>query len=316
MRLHFTDLSKPGITRIRRGKGWRFLSPGGETISCAETRARLLSIALPPAYRQAWFNEDPRGHIQAIGVDARGRRQYRYHPQYRLSREAAKYEGLQAFGEALPRIRAAVSKAFASRRIDRDRVIAAVVRLLDSGHIRVGNEAYARENNSFGATTLRRRHLKLSGQTVTLSFRGKSGIERRMKLSDRALATTIRRCQELPGQHLFCYLSAEGNVHPISSEDVNDWLREAAGAEISARQFRTWWASVTALSCVISGMNRRGDVLECVSSQLGNTPTVARKSYIHPRILELVGHAPPAIRPRGSRSLQPEERLLMGFLAA
>lgn len=316
MRLNFTDLDAPGIGRLRKGRGWQFIAPDGTPISCPDTRARLLAVALPPAYREAWYNSDPQGHIQAVGVDARGRRQYRYHPDYRLSQEKAKYDGLGEFGEALPRIRDAVSKALASRRLDRDRVIAAVVRLLDIGHIRVGNEAYARDNQSFGATTLRRRHLKLSGQTLTLRFRGKGGIERQMTLNDRSLSTTVRRCQDLPGQHLFRYQTADGVVHPVTSDDVNGWIRENSGVEVTARQFRTWWASVTALDCITSGMSRRAEVLDCVCGKLGNTPAVARKSYIHPKIMTLIGEEPPRISPRGPRNLHRSERLLMGLLAS
>jgi DNA topoisomerase-1 len=233
--LTFTDLDGPGIARRRRGRSWQFVDPDGRTITCPRTRARLLKLALPPAYADAWYNPDPDGHIQAVGIDARGRRQYRYHPEFRAAQEQAKYEGLARFGAALPAIRDAVAAALADRALGRERVIAAVVRLLDIGFLRVGNEAYARENRSFGATTLRRRHAQVEGARLRLRFRAKSGVERRVTLSDRALAGTVRRCQELPGQHLFCYEASDGSVRPIGSDDVNSWLRDVTGQPVSAR---------------------------------------------------------------------------------
>lgn len=312
--LNFADPDVAGITRRRRGKAWQFIGVDGASITAEKQRARLLAIGLPPAYRDAWYNPDPAGHIQAYGYDARGRRQYRYHQAFRAAQESAKYEGLVAFGNALPKIRAAVTAALASRRVDRDRVLAAVVRLLDSGSIRIGNETYAQQNNSFGATTLRTRHAAVKDESVHLRFRAKGGVDRRMVLRDRALAATIRRCQDLPGQHLFCFEEPDGSVRSISSGDVNEWLRDVAGIPISAKQFRTWWASVIALDCLSGGDARMGDVMQCVATRLGNTPAVARKSYVHPAVVALIGEELPALRPAGPLALSPGERRLMAVI--
>ncbi len=318
MALRFTDPDGPGIRRIRKGRGWCFIDPDGRIIRCADTRARLLALALPPAYRGAWYNPDAKGHIQAHGIDARGRRQYRYHPDYRARQDAEKYARLADFGQRLPRIRRAAGRALRRRRLDQERVIAAVVRLLDLGQLRIGNESYARANRSYGATTLRRRHAKVSpAGTVHLRFRGKGGVERRVALSDRALARTIRQCQELPGQHLFVWEDAEGTPRRLGSEEVNAWLRATSRSEeMSARQFRTWWASVLALEALATGeATTLSAMLGLVAGRLGNTPAVTRRSYVHPDVIAVAkGERPLPRRPRGPMTLSPPERRLMGLL--
>jgi DNA topoisomerase-1 len=314
--LNFTDVRAPGIRRRAAGKGWCFLDPEGRPIRCAETRARLLAVALPPAYRDAWYNPDPNGHIQAIARDARGRTQYRYHPDFRAAQEAGKFGSLAAFGAALPAIRQAVTRGLAGPALTRDHVIAAVVRLLDLGQLRVGNEQYARENKSFGATTLRRRHARVEGSRVRLRFRAKGGVDRLLVLNDRHLARAVRRCQDLPGQHLFAWEDAAGDIHPVRSQDVNAWLQTEGGAGITAKQFRTWWASVLALAAIEANpaLGLKG-MLGIVADQLGNTPAITRKSYVHPQVIAIAkGERPPPGRPRGPLALQPEERRLMALL--
>lgn len=315
--IRFSNLDEPGITRRRSGRHWAFFDAQGKRITDADERQRLLAVALPPAYADAWYNPDARGHIQAFGTDARGRRQYRYHPEWRAAREADKFDGLAAFGTALPRIRRRVERALRARRLSRDHVVAAVVRLLDCGALRIGNEQYARANRSFGATTLRRRHAAVNGRRIRLKFRAKGGVERDIMLADRSLATTVRRCQDLPGQHLFCWLDDAGDVHPVRSEDVNAFLRETGGdAGLTARQFRTWWASVLALDRLRRepGTGLKAMVAE-VAERLGNTPAVARASYIHPKVIALArGEGAMPGRPRGPRALSTPERWLLGLI--
>lgn len=317
VRIRFTNLEEPGITRRRSGRSWAFFDAGGARITDADERQRLLSIALPPAYVDAWYNPDPSGHILAHGTDARGRRQYRYHPDWRAGREADKFGNLAAFGKALPRIRRKVARDLRARRLTRDHVVAAIVRLLDCGAIRIGNEQYARANRSFGATTLRRRHARLEGRKLRLRFRAKGGVDRDLILADRCLSTTVRRCQELPGQHLFCWLDEGGEVHPVRSDDVNRFLRDAAGdGEVTAKQFRTWWASVLALDHLrrAPGAGLKPMVAE-VAERLGNTPAVARASYIHPAVIALArGEGQMPARPRGPQALSPPERWLMALI--
>lgn len=312
--LCFADLSVPGIRRCRAGRGWRFVGPDGRTVSDPAERARLLAVGLPPAYRDAWYNPDPSGHIQATGVDDRGRLQYRYHPAFRSQQEELKFVALPEFGRALPAIRARVEADLARRDASRERVVAAVVRLLDIGHIRVGNQRYAQENRSFGATTLMPRHVEVAGARVRLQFRGKGGKLQRLSLSDRALARAVKACQDLPGQHLFTFQSADGSWRAVTSQDVNLWLQEAGAPGLTAKQFRTWWASVIGLEHEGEGLK---PMLEAVSGALGNTPAIARKSYVHPAVIARArATAPGPVRPMGPRALSPRERRLMGLLAS
>ncbi|WP_179505424.1 MULTISPECIES: DNA topoisomerase IB [unclassified Sphingomonas] len=319
--LVYVDESIPGITRRRAGRGWCYRDHAGRRITDRDEIDRLNAVALPPAYRDAWFCPLPHGHILATGVDARGRKQYRYHPDFRAAREAEKFDGCAAFGALLPKVRARVEAALSGRALSEERCIACVVRLLDTGAIRIGNEAYARANASFGATTLRMRHVELKGQSLRLRFRAKSGIERDMRLTDRALARFVRRMQDLPGQHLFQYLNDDGTACPVGSADVNAWLRAATGAPITAKHFRTWHASVLAFAALAHAQENvpLKALLALVSDRLGNTPTIARKSYIHPAVLALVpGQAEwrAGLRlPRATRWLSREERGLLDLLA-
>ena len=317
----FSDDTGPGITRRRVGRHWGYWDADGRRITDRDEIDRLDAIALPPAYRDAWFCPNPRGHIQAIGWDARGRKQYRYHPDFRAAQEVAKYDRCAEFGAALPLIRARVATDLAKRAMTRDRAIAAVVRLLDQTHIRVGNEAYAKANRSFGATTLRKRHARTSGATVRLRFRGKGGIDRECALTDRALARFVRACHDLDEQHLFAWLDDAGDAHPVTSTDVNDYIRAAAGEDFTAKHFRTWGASVVAFEALATAERDLSltAMLAPVTRQLGNTPAIARKSYVHPALIDLTRNGQARFRkalrmPRKTRHLSRIERGLIAFL--
>ena len=322
-RLRHVDDKIPGITRKRTGHGWAYFRPSGERITDRDEIDRLNAIALPPAYTDAWFCPFPNGHILATGIDARGRKQYRYHPDFRAQQEADKYERCAQFGRALPKLRARVEADLAGRKLARETVIAAVVRLLDRGHIRVGNEAYAKENKSFGATTLRNRHVKVEGGRLRLEYVGKSGKKQRLTILDRRLAAIVRRTQDLPGQHLFEYVGEDGQPHPITSEDVNAYIRDATGGDFTAKHFRTWGASLLAFEHMLAtakeGKLSLKPMLEAVAAALGNTPAISRKSYIHPALIELcrAENANGLCRlklPRATQWLTSHERALIGFL--
>jgi DNA topoisomerase-1 len=321
--LRYVDDSRPGITRKRRGRYWQYFDAGGNRVTDSEEIDRLNAIGLPPAYRDAWFCPDPNGHIQAIGYDDRGRKQYRYHTGFREKQEAAKYERCRAFGKALPKLRKRVEADLRKRALSRDTVVAAVIRLLDVGRIRVGNEAYAQENKSFGATTLRKRHVKVKGQTLKLQFRAKSGKLRVMTITDRTLSAFVKRCQDLPGQHLFRWIDDAGETHPVTSTDVNAYIREAMADDFTAKHFRTWGASVLAFEALAHADGYLGikAMLEPVTEALGNTPAIARKSYVHPRLVDLAKdrEAQAEFRahlhlPRSTRYLSRAERGLIAFL--
>lgn len=303
------------ISRQRGALGWRYYDGGGKRITDRQTIDRLNAIALPPAYSEGRFADHPRGHLQAVGMDARGRRQYRYHPDFRDAREDSKFDACRAFGEALPAIRKRVERNLKGGRPDREAVLAAVVRVLDTALLRVGNEAYAQSNKSFGVTTLRTRHAKVKRGALMLSYRGKSGIERTVRLTDASLLRIVRRCQDLPGQRLFQYRDEAGEAHRIESADVNTWLRETSGGDFTAKHFRTFHASVIAFATLRNGAGLSA-MLEAVSEALGNTPSIARKSYVHPRLIEaaksgeLAGHE----LPRPTRYLTSEERGLIVWL--
>ena len=292
---HSSD-AEPGITRKRVGRSWGYFAPEGTRITDRDEIDRLNAIGLPPAYEQAWFCTDPNGHLQATGVDARGRKQYRYHPDYRAKRDSAKYEGLLEFGKALPRLRRRVEQDLKRRELSREAVLAAVVRLLDTEHIRIGNEEYAKANKSFGATTLRSRHLKRTGHGLSMRFAGKHGIVHEVKISDSNLKRICRRCQELPGQMLFQYVNGDGEPKPITSGDVNDYIRNATQGEFTAKHFRTWSASVIAFDQLLKKAEDARisvkTVVEPVAEALGNTPAISRKSYVHPRLLDAVKDNP------------------------
>nr|WP_086491742.1 DNA topoisomerase IB [Novosphingobium panipatense] len=327
-RLVFAEGTEPGITRkpIRRnGEGpirWAYFDPDGARIKDREEIDRLNRIALPPAYVDCWFSPEPEAHLLATGFDARGRKQYRYHPDWRADRDARKFDRCADFGRALPELRRRVAEDLVLSRLCRERAIASVVALLDSAAMRIGNERYAEQNRSFGATTLRGRHATLKGRTLKLRFRAKHGKLREILSSDRALVACVRKMQDLPGQHLFQYMDEEGCACPVGSQDVNDYLHETMGEDFSAKDFRTFAASTLAFARIwgqpdISLKAMLADVAE----HLGNTPAIARKSYVHPALIACVrGTEPvpdlPENLPRRTRWLAREERGLIAFLDA
>jgi DNA topoisomerase-1 len=288
--LEYVDDQGPGITRKRAGRGWAYFDPEGKRITDRAEIDRLNAVALPPAYTHAWFCPKDCGHLLATGIDARGRKQYRYNPEFRTRQEAEKFDGCAEFGRLLPKVRKRVARDLARRSLSRERVVASVVRLLDLGAIRVGNESYAKSNKSFGATTLRRRHASVSGDKLKLRFKAKSGQLREATISDTRLASLVRRMQDLPGQHLFQYVDGDGEPHPVGSHDVNGYLADAMGAPFTAKNFRTWHASVLALRLLAEADRplTLGELTAEVGAHLGNTPAMARKSYIHPAVIALV----------------------------
>lgn len=321
--LTYSETGEPGITRkLRRGK-WHYFNTDGGRIVAVEEIARLNKLGVPPAYRDVWFSPDPHGHLQALGYDVKGRRQYRYHEAFRAHQDAAKYDKCASFGAALPLIRARVAADLARRGLGREKVVAAIVRLLDTGKVRIGNEGYAQENDSYGATTLRTDHSAVRGSTVKLEYRGKSGKYQKVRLNDTALARIVKRCQDLPGQALFQYVGDDGEPHRIGSGDVNAYVQEAMGAEFSAKHFRTWGASVIAFETIHAARHplTLKELLQPVADALGNTPAISRKSYVHPLLIELTrdGRAldlAGAKLPRATQWLTRHERGLMGLLAA
>ncbi|OYX66167.1 MAG: DNA topoisomerase [Sphingomonadales bacterium 32-64-17] len=319
-RIVHVDDTMPGITRRRAGRGWAYYDPVGALIADRAERGRLNAIALPPAYSAAWFCPMPNGHLLATGVDARGRKQYRYHPEFRSWREAEKFDACHAFGLALPKLRKRVEEDLTQRGFTRERAIACVVRLLDLGALRIGNAAYARANRSYGATTLEHRHAEVHGQRIRLAFRGKSGKDREVALSDRALATFVRRLHDLPGQRLFQWRDPDGTCHDVTSACVNEYLSETMGEGFTAKHFRTFHASAKGLSLLAHAKEVLPikAVIGEVAEHLGNTPAVTRKSYIHPAVIDLVARQEEwratLEMPRTTRWLTREERALIALL--
>ena len=322
MKIVYVDPEMPGITRFKVRNGWAYIDAKGERIADREEIDRLNRIALPPAYTDAWYCPSHDGHIQAIGYDAKGRRQYRYHPDFRAKQEAEKYDRLSDFGRALPLLRAAVERDLHGKPTEKDTVLAAIVRLLDGGQIRVGNEAYAKENKSFGATTLRARHAAVKGSKLSLQYRGKSGIMRKLVITDKSLLRVVRRVQDLPGQNLFQYLDESGEARPVGSADVNAYIKDAMGDDFTAKHFRTWAATSIALEHLTDAVKagrkpKLTELMEPVAAALGNTPTIARKSYVHPLVTGLCqtgyDHKP---LPRRTRWLSGVERALIDLLDA
>jgi DNA topoisomerase-1 len=322
--LKYVDDSLPGITRKRNGRYWQYFAAEGSRITDRAEIDRLNAIGMPPAYERCWFCPLADGHIQAIGYDARGRRQYRYHPGFREQQDNRKYERLAAFGRALPKLRAKVEKDLAGKPTARDTVLAAVVRLIDETRMRVGNEEYAKENKSFGATTLRNRHARVKGSKLRISYTGKHGIKRSVVLSDRNLVRIARRTQDLPGQHLFEYQEEDGSVCPVTSSDVNAYIKDAMGDEFTAKDFRTWGASAIAFEEMVKRVEKHGSVklksmIEPVAEALGNTVAISRKSYVHPALIEAArdaGAIGSRELPRATRWLSRYERGLTEFLKA
>jgi DNA topoisomerase I len=293
--LRYATDSRPGVTRRRAGGGFSYRDPAGRAIRDPAERARISALAIPPAWTDIWICPWPNGHLQATGRDARGRKQYRYHAAWRQRRGAEKFERVIDFGRVLPRLRRRCDRDLRRRGLPREKVLAAVVRLLELTLIRVGNDEYARLNRSFGLTTLRDRHATVQGSRIRFRFRSKSGATHESDLRDRRLAAIVRDCQELPGQELFQYLDGDGEVHDVASDDVNAYIREATGGDFTAKDVRTWAATVLAFralraqSPVDHGPTARRNVVEAIRStavRLGNTPAVARGSYVHPRVAE------------------------------
>ena len=294
-KLHYVTDRKPGIRREPGENGFDYRLPNGTLITDEAEIARIRKLAVPPAYQDVWICRDPNGHLQATGRDARGRKQYRYHPRWRAVRDEAKYTRMLLFGRVLPTIRARVDHDLGTPGLSRRRVLAAVVRLLEKTLARVGNEEYARDNKSFGLTTLRNRHARVEGSRIKFDFRGKHGIEHHLDLQDRRLSAVVKRCRDLPGQHLFQFVDHDGERHAIGSDDVNAYLHEISGEDITAKDFRTWAATNLAAMALhelerydTDAKNKKNVVqaVEAVAGLLGNTPSVCRKCYIHPAIFD------------------------------
>ena len=327
---YVTDAT-PGIRRRRFGRGFRYFGPDGRPMLDPGDRERIRGLVVPPAWRDVWICPDPHGHIQAIGRDARGRRQYRYHPRWRQLRDEAKFSRMVAFGRALPTIRARVDAALSRSGLNREKVLALVVRLLEITLIRVGNEEYARDNASFGLTTLRRRHVAVSGEKVRFRFRGKSGKEHAFGIRDRRLSRIVKRCQELPGQELFRYVDDRGRKRGVGSADVNAYLRAVSGRDFTAKDFRTWAGTVRAayalkalepFSSARQAKRNLARAVESVAARLGNTPAICRRCYIHPVVVDayLGGKLAGALRTRAARprpaGLHPHEQSVLDMLVA
>jgi len=322
-----------GITRQRAGTGWTYFAPDGQRIDKREERKRLNGLAIPPAWTDVWICPDPDGHIQATARDARGRKQYRYHQSYREARDQSKFRRMLEFSEVLPALREGIERDLRAPDLSRRQLLATVVWLLDRTLIRVGNDEYARENRSYGLTTLRRRHVKVDGTMLRFSFRGKSGVEHTIAIADPRLAKIVQRCRDLPGEELFRYVDAAGRRQLVSSDDVNAYLRELTDREITAKDFRTWGgtmlAAVELRRLGPAASRREADrnvvaAIDAVAERLGNTRAVCRKYYVHPALLQayLLGHIvpqPPALARRARRkqpgaALRRDEVLVLQFL--
>ena len=316
--LRYATDARPGITRRRSGRGFSYRDPDGALIRDREQLARIRALAIPPAWTDVWICPWPNGHLQASGRDARGRKQYRYHPRWSERRGTDKFDRMLAFAKALPRIRERCDADLELRGLPREKVLAGIVRLLESTLIRVGNDEYARLNRSFGLTTLRDRHAAIEGISIRFRFTGKSGLRHEVGLRDRRLARLVRRCQELPGQELFQYVDEEGEVRDVASDDVNGYIREASGGDFTAKDFRTWAGTVLAYRALRALQPGDGDraaqrnVVQAIrqtADRLGNTPAVARGSYVHPAVLEayLDGAIPGALVEAAEDQTEPPE---------
>ena len=293
--LRYVTDRQAGIHRLKRGAGFRYTGPDGKPVHDKAVLARIKSLVIPPAWTDVWICTNPSGHLQATGRDARGRKQSRYHPRWREVRDETKYERMSLFAQALPNIRKRVTDDLAKPGLPREKVLGTIVKLMEETCIRVGNEEYAKNNHSYGLTTLRTRHVEVNGTKIHFDFQGKSGVRHTVDIHDRRLARIVKQCNDLPGYELFQYLDEEGNRHSIDSADVNDYLREVSGQDFTAKDFRTWAGSV--LACTMLGeigpyetlTEAKKNVVEAikqVANRLGNTPSVCRKCYVHPAVLE------------------------------
>ena len=293
--LRYVYDDQPGIARVRRGKYFRYVAGDGAAVKDAAVLGRIKSLVIPPAWEGVWICKDANGHLQCTGRDAKGRKQSRYHPKWRTVRDESKYERMLLFGEALPKIRNQVEQHLALRGLPREKVLATIVRLLETTYIRVGNEEYARTNKSYGLTTMRNRHVKVRGSKIQFHFSGKSGVEHTIDLNDARLARIVKSCSDLPGYELFQYVGEDGLPHTVGASDVNEYLHEMTGQHFTAKDFRTWAGTV--LACVMlkefeaygSATEAKRNVVQAikkVAAELGNTPSVCRKAYVHPAVLE------------------------------
>jgi DNA topoisomerase-1 len=293
--LRYMSDTKPGIQRKRSGNGFYYVDAEGKTVRDRETLARVKSLVIPPAWTRVWICTSPKGHLQATGRDARGRKQSRYHPRWREVRDETKYERMMIFGAALPMIRERVEQDLGMPGLPRPKVLATIVRLMEMTLIRVGNEEYARQNQSYGLTTMRNKHVDVDGSTVTFHFQGKSRVQHTVDITDRRLARIVQRCQDIPGYELFQYVDKDGTHHSVDSADVNEYLRDISGEEFTAKDFRTWAGSVLACEMLWefekfeSETEAKRNVVQAiklVAARLGNTPSVCRKCYVHPVVLD------------------------------
>jgi DNA topoisomerase I len=325
---YVTDMA-PGIRRSGAADGFSYIDPDGRLVQDPVQLERIKSLGIPPAWTDVWICPVEQGHLQATGRDAKGRKQYRYHDRWREVRDQTKYDRMISFAEALPQIRARVEQDLSLPGMPREKVLATVVRLLETTMIRVGNEEYVRQNHSFGLTTMRNRHVDVQGSTLRFHFRGKSGKKHEVEVHDRRLAAIVRRCREIPGHHLFEYLDAEGQTHTIGSGDVNDYLREITGQEFTAKDFRTWAGTLLAVRalqecgfCDAASQLKKNiaQAIDCVRERLGNTRAVCRKYYIHPSVLAAYteGTLPPpcpeAQETTPTQGLSADEALVLEFL--
>jgi DNA topoisomerase I len=325
--------SSPGLRRRRSGKGFSYFDTNGRLVRNRDLLNRIRSLVIPPAWEQVWICPLAHGHLQATGLDARGRRQYRYHPQYRQIRNQTKFHRMLDFAAALPEIRSRVRRALNRQNLSREKVIATVVMLLETTFIRVGNEEHAKENSSYGLTTLRDRHVKIHGNTLRFHFRGKSGQMHDVSIEDRRLARIVRECRDLPGYELFQYADEFGELHALDSSDVNAWLHEVSGEDFSAKDFRTWAGTVQAAQALAeigpftSDTEAKRNIVEAVkrtAERLGNRPATCRKYYVHPAIMdayldgsliESLGCASESTTPPSSAELHPEEKCIVKIIA-
>jgi DNA topoisomerase-1 len=330
--LHYVSDTEPGIRRKRAGKGFTYLMPSGETVQDEATRRRIRKLAIPPAYTGVWICKRADGHLQATGRDARGRKQYRYHAQFREVRESTKYDHMLEFARSLPAIRNTIASHMALRGLPRDKIFATVVHLLETTLIRVGNNDYVQQNKTYGLTTLRGEHVKVDGSELRFQFKGKSGKTWSLRMSDRRVAKIVKACQELPGQELFQYLDESGETRSVTSVDVNTYLHEITGREVTAKDFRTWAGTI--LAATLLQQSEGGDTqaklkktlraaIERVAARLGNTVAICRKCYVHPEILNAYTERALALNIRdeqsgetrgSSRGLTPEEAAVLALL--
>ncbi len=330
--LRYVTDAKPGVSRRRRGKKFIYIDPEGKRITDHNEVIRIQRLGIPPAWDDVWICRFENGHLQASGRDARGRKQYRYHARWREARDQTKFERMITFGKALPKIRGRVQRDLAKSGMPREKVLATIVRLLETTLIRIGNEEYAKENKSFGLTTMRNRHVKVSSSKIHFEFKGKSGKYHAIDVRDPQLARIVKRCQDLPGHELFEYVDEEGAIRSVDSGDVNTYLREQCGEDCTAKDFRTWTATVLAMVALkefekfTSSKEAKCNVtaaIEAVSRMLGNTPAICRKCYVHPEVVNsyMEGSLIDTLRQRGEEKmsrelsrLKPEEAAVLMFL--